>query len=257
MKIIILAGGWGSRLGQQTERIPKPMIEIGGKPVVWHIMKIYSNYGFNDFVISCGVKANIIKDYFINYEFYNEDFSINMKNKTIKHYKNGDEINWNVILADTGLNTLKGARIKRIEKYLDDEINMITYGDGVADIDIKKLLKFHKSHCKTLTITGVHPPARFGEIIETNNQAVSFEEKPQTSIGLINGGFMVFNKKLLNYLTTDENCDFESGALENLANEGEVMVYKHKGEWGCMDHPRDVDKLNSLWNEQRAFWKVW
>ena len=257
MKIIILAGGWGSRLGQHTERIPKPMIEIGSKPVLWHIMKIYSNYGFNNFIISCGVKANIIKDYFINYEFYNEDFTIDMRNKTIKHHKNHDEINWNVTLADTGLNTLKGARIKRIEKYLDDEINMITYGDGVADIDIKELLKFHKSHGKTVTITGVHPPARFGEIIETNSQAVSFEEKPQTSVGLINGGFMVFNKKLLNYLTTEENCDFESGPLEILANEGEVMVYKHKGEWGCMDHPRDVDHLNSLWNKQKAFWKVW
>ena len=257
MKVIILAGGWGTRLGQQSEDIPKPMVPIGNKPVLWHIMKIYSYYGFNDFIISCGVKAHIIKSYFVNYESYNEDFTVDMSTQKINYHTNHNEKDWKVTLVDTGLNTLKGARIKRIENYLDSNINMITYGDGVCDININELVEYHKSHGKMITITGVHPPARFGELIEKESQIVSFEEKPQTSVGLINGGFMVFNKNLLDYLTTDENCDFESGVLEILAKEGEVMVYKHKGNWECMDHERDVVHLNKLWDKNKAFWKVW
>ena len=257
MKVIILAGGWGSRLGTQTENIPKPMVEIGSKPVLWHIMKIYSYYGLNDFIISCGVKANVIKNYFMNYELYNEDLTIDMSSKEIAYHKIKNDQKWKVTLSDTGLNTLKGARIKRVEKYLDNEVNMVTYGDGVADINIKELLKFHKSHGKTITLTGVHPPARFGEIIEKDGKVISFEEKPQTSVGLINGGFMVFNKNLLEYLDDDEACDFEAGPLEELAKNGEVMVYKHQGQWGCMDHLRDVEHLNNLWNSKNAFWKVW
>jgi len=257
MKVIILAGGWGSRLGTQTENIPKPMVEIGSKPVLWHIMKIYSCYGLNNFIISCGVKANVIKNYFMNYELYNEDLTIDMSSKEIAYHKKQNEQKWKVTLSDTGLNTLKGARIKRVEKYLDNEVNMVTYGDGVADINIKELLKFHKSHGKTITLTGVHPPARFGEIIEKDGKVISFEEKPQTSVGLINGGFMVFNKNLLEYLDDDEACDFEAGPLEELAKNGEVMVYKHQGQWGCMDHLRDVEHLNNLWNSKKAFWKVW
>mgnify|MGYP006113263441 CR=1 FL=1 len=257
MKVIILAGGWGTRLGQQSEDIPKPMVPIGNKPVLWHIMKIYSYYGFNDFIISCGVKAHTIKSYFVNYESYNEDFTVDMSNQTINYHTNHNEKDWKVTLVDTGLNTLKGARIKRIENYLDSNINMITYGDGVCDININELVRYHKSHGKMITISGVHPPARFGELIEKESQIVSFEEKPQTSVGLINGGFMVFNKNLLDYLTMDENCDFESGVLETLAKEGEVMVYKHKGKWECMDHERDVVHLNKLWDKNKAFWKVW
>ena len=257
MKTIILAGGWGTRLGQQSEDIPKPMVPIGNRPILWHIMKIYSHYGFNDFVISCGVNAHIIKSYFANYESYSEDFTVDMSTQKIEYHNQHSEKNWKVTLVDTGLNTLKGARIKRVEKYLNEDINMVTYGDGVADINIKKLVEFHRSHGKTITITGVHPPARFGELIEQDGKVISFEEKPQASAGLINGGFMVFNKNLLNYLTTDENCDFEFGALENLADKGEVMVYKHEEQWECMDHERDVVHLNSLWNNNKAFWKVW
>jgi glucose-1-phosphate cytidylyltransferase len=256
MQVIILAGGWGSRLGQQTEDIPKPMVPIGTKPILWHIMKIYSYYGLNNFIISCGVKAQKIKNYFANYESYNDDFTIDMANSKIKYHNQHSEKNWKVTLVDTGLNTLKGARIKRVSNYLDNNINMVTYGDGIADININKLLEFHKSHGKTITITGVHPPARFGEIIEKDGQVVSFEEKPQTSVGLINGGFMVFNKNLLDHLTTNENCDFESGPLEVLAKKGEVMVYKHLGSWECMDHERDVEYLNHLWNTDKAFWKL-
>ncbi len=257
MKVIILAGGWGTRLGQQTEDIPKPMVQIGNKPVLWHIMKIYSHYGFNDFIISCGVKAHVIKNYFANYESINEDFTIDMRTRKIQYHNEHGEKNWRVTLVDTGLNTLKGARIKRVEKYLDSDVNMVTYGDGVAYINLKELLDYHNSHGRTITITGVHPPARFGELIEKDGRVISFEEKPQASTGLINGGFMVFNRILLDYLTADENCDFEFGPIEKLAEEGEVMVYKHTGAWECMDHERDVAHLNKLWNENQAFWKVW
>ena len=257
MKTIILAGGWGTRLGRQSEEIPKPMVQIGSKPVIWHIMKIFSHYGFNDFIISCGVKAHIIKSYFANYKSYNDDFTVNITTQEIKYHNQHSQKDWKITLTDTGLNTLKGARIKRVEKYLDSDINMVTYGDGVADININELVDYHKSHGKTITITGVHPPSRFGELIEESGRVLSFEEKPQASVGLINGGFMVFNKNLLDYLTTDVDCDFESGPLEVLAKEGEVMVYKHSGSWECMDHERDVAHLNLLWDENRAFWRKW
>jgi len=256
MKVIILAGGWGTRLGRQTEEIPKPMVPIGNKPILWHIMKIYSHYGYNDFIICLGVKANVIKNYFYQYEIINCDFTIDMSSKDIEYHNSHNENDWKVTLVDTGLNTLKGGRIKRIEKYLDSDINMLTYGDGVADIDINKLLKIHKSHKKIVTITGVHPPARFGELIEKNGKVI-FQEKPQISMGLTNGGFVVFNKEMLDYLTEDEDCDFEHGPLEKLARKGEVMTYKHDGRWECMDHERDVTHLNKLWEENKAFWKVW
>jgi len=257
MKVVILAGGWGSRLGQQTDTIPKPMVKVGNKPIIWHIMKTYSYYGFNEFILSCGVKAQIIKNYFLNYQSYNDDFTIDLSSEKINYHSKHDENNWKVTVIDTGLNTLKGARIKRVEKYLNDDINMLTYGDGVCDVNIDELLKFHRAHGKALTITGVHPPARFGEIIEQNGKLVSFSEKPQTSVGLINGGYMVFNKEVLEYLTIDEKCDFEIGALEKLLKNEQVMVFKHQGNWECMDHERDVKHLNDLWNNNNAFWKLW
>lgn len=257
MKVIILAGGWGTRLGRQSEEIPKPMVLIGNQPILWHIMKIYSHYGFNEFVIALGVKANLIKSYFREYEYFHNDFTIKLRDKTVEYHGNHNENDWKVSLVDTGLNTLKGGRIKRLEGYLDSDVNMLTYGDGVADIDISKLVEHHKSHGKILTITGVHPPARFGELIEKDGKVISFEEKPQTSVGLINGGYMVFNRSLLDYLTEDEDCDFETQALRKLVEEGEVMIYKHSGNWECMDHERDVTHLNRLWNQEKAFWKLW
>lgn len=257
MKVIILAGGWGTRLGQLSELIPKPMIKIGSKPILWHIMKIYSYYGFNDFIICLGVKGDIIKDYFYNYDIKNNDFTIDLSEKKIGYIGGHNSVNWKVSLIDTGLNTLKGGRIKRIGKFLHDDINMITYGDGVANININNLVDFHKSHGKTITITGVHAPSRFGEIIEKNNKILSFREKPQTSVDLINGGFMVFNRNLLDYLTPYDDCEFERGVLEELTKEGEVMVYKHEGNWECMDHERDVIHLNKLWKNNQAFWKIW
>ena len=256
MKTIILAGGYGTRLGNITEAVPKPMIKIGNKPIIWHIMKIYATYGYNDFILSLGYKAEIIKEYFYNYNAYINDYSINLGTKKITNFYNHLENEWDVTLIDTGVDTLKGARIKRIEKYLDD-VNMLTYGDGVADINISELIKYHNSHNKIVTITGVYPPARFGEIIEKNGKLISFEEKPQTSIGIINGGFMVFNKKLLDYLNTDEDCDLEYGPFDKLATQGEIMVYKHTGNWECVDTERDLSHLNKLWNTDNAFWKIW
>lgn len=258
MKIIILAGGKGTRIGQRTSTLPKPMLEIGNKPILWHIMKIYSHYGFNDFIICLGYLGDIIKNFFYFYELMNCDFTIDMgTNITSYHDNNKEKLNWKVTLAETGLNTLKGGRIKRIQKYLDSEINMLTYGDGLADVNIMELLQFHRSHGKILTLTGVHPPSRFGEIIEKDNKLQLFIEKPQTSASLINGGFMVFNTELLNYLTEDENCDFEYGPLVQLAEENQIKVFKHTGSWDCLDTERDYQYLNKLWNENKAFWKIW
>lgn len=257
MKVVILAGGYGTRLGEKTAIIPKPMVHIGQRPILWHIMKIYSFYGINEFVISLGYLGDVIKDYFVHYLYKNNDFTIYLGKCDIVFHNNHEETNWKVTLVDTGLNTLKGARIKRVEDYLDDEINLLTYGDGVADIDIRETISFHRQHAKPVTITGVRPPARFGELITEGNKLVSFEEKPQVSQGLINGGFMVFNREMLDYLTTDEQCDFEVGPLERMTKEGKVMVYKHRGQWACMDHERDVAYLNRLWNEEKAFWKIW
>jgi len=257
VKAVILAGGFGTRLGNRTNLIPKPMVKIGTKPILWHIMKTYAHYGINEFVICLGYKGDVIKDYFLHYEARNNDFTIGLGSSNLEFHNGHGEEDWKVTLVDTGLNTLKGGRIKRIEEYLDDDINLLTYGDGVADVNIDDLIEFHKSHGKMVTITGVHPPARFGELIEEDNVVKSFEEKPQTSQGLINGGYMVFNKELLSYLRPDEDCDFEIGPLESLSKEGKVMVYKHKGNWECMDHERDVKHLNTLWNNNNAFWKVW
>lgn len=255
MKTVILAGGYGSRLGHVTELIPKPMVEVGGRPIIWHIMKIYSSFGFNDFVIALGYKANVIKDYFFKLQNYNSDFTVNTTTGEIQYHSSNLD-NWKVTLVDTGLDTLKGGRIKRLEKYLDD-VNMLTYGDGVCDINIANLVEYHKNHGKTVTITGVKPPSMFGEVIERNGIVESFEEKPQTSKGLINGGYMVFNKNMLDYLSSDENCDFEFGPLEKLAEEREVMTYKHKGFWECADTVRDVNHLNKLWESGDAKWKIW
>ena len=257
MKVIILAGGWGTRLGNRTQLIPKPMVQIGTRPILWHIMKIYAYYGYNEFIVCLGVKGEIIKDYFYNYSMKNDDFTIDLSNGNCEFYGNLEKENWKITLVDTGLNSLKGGRIKRVEKFLDPEMNMLTYGDGVADINIRELIDFHKSHNKIFTVTGVHPPARFGEIVEKNGNILQFKEKPQISVGLINGGFMVFNNAFLDYLTPEENCDLERGIFEELISNGEIKVYKHEGSWGCMDHERDVVYLDDLWRKNQAFWKIW
>lgn len=258
MKVIILCGGKGIRLKEETETKPKPMIEIGGMPILWHIMKIYSHFGFSEFILALGYKKNMIKNFFLNYETMTQDFTIELGSlNKIKLHSQHKERGWKVTLVDTEEDTLKGARIKRLEKYIPDETFMLTYGDGVADIDLTKLLSFHNLHKKTATITGVRPPSRFGEIKAKDGRVVSFSEKPQVSEGLINGGFFVFNRKIFDYLTEDPNCDFERGALERLAAAGELMVYEHPGSWECMDTLRDMEHLNMLWKKGEAFWKVW
>lgn len=257
MKVIILAGGFGTRLGSIAEVIPKPLITIGNKPVVWHVMKTYSQYGFNDFILSLGYKQEQVKNFFATYDAHQADYVINLGTMKKKGLRGHNEADWNVALVDTGLNTLKGARLKRLEKYLDDDVNLLTYSDALSDVPIDKLVKFHKSHGKMLTITGVRPPSRFGEIIEKDSRVMSFKEKPIYSNELISGGYFVFNKKLLSYLTPKESCDLEYGLFEKLAKMGQVMVYKHLGDWKCVDNERELIQLNELWNSGKAFWKTW
>lgn len=258
MKVVILCGGIGTRLREETEFRPKPMVNIGSRPILWHIMKYYSQFGFNDFILALGYKGEMIKNYFCHYEIMNNDVTIELgkpENMCI-HYAN-QEKGWKITLVDTGEKTLKGGRLKKVEKYINDEIFMMTYGDGLADVDLKKLLAFHKSHKKIVTVTGVNPSARFGELKVKDNQVVVFSEKPKRGTSLINGGFFVFNKKIFDYLSPDDNCDLEIGPLEKIAKEGEMMVYKHKGFWACMDTLRDMEYLNDLWNKGMAKWKIW
>jgi glucose-1-phosphate cytidylyltransferase len=259
MKIVILCGGLGTRLREETEFRPKPMVNIGGRPILWHIMKIYSHYGFRDFVLCLGYKGEQIKDFFCHYEIMNNDVTLELgypEKTTI--YQSHDEMGWKVTLADTGEKALKGARLKRIEKYVDSDTFMLTYGDGVADINLNKLVKFHQGHGKIATVTGIRPGSRFGELKLKGDRVLSFSEKPQQSgTDLMSGGFFVFNKDIFDYVWDNDACDFEYGPLEQIANEGQLKVYKHDGMWASMDTLRDMDYLNALWSENKAFWKIW
>lgn len=257
IKVVILCGGRGTRLREETEIKPKPMVNIGGKPIIWHIMKIYSHHGLKDFIFCLGYKGEMIKDYFLNYEEMNSDFTIELGTGTKQIHTNHTEKDWKVTLADTGEEAQTGSRVKKIEKYIDCDIFMVTYGDGVADIDIRKLLKFHQAHGKIATVTGVRPSSRFGELVSKNNKVVKFHEKPQVSEGLINGGFFVFQKKFLKYLAEGDDCYLEREPLETLAEEGQLMVYKHAGFWQCVDTYRELELLNELWQKSRPPWKVW
>lgn len=258
MKVVILCGGLGTRLREETEFRPKPMVEIGGKPILWHVMKIYAHYRYIDFILALGYKGEMVKEYFYNYDILNNDFTIELGNeKKVEIHRNNSEKDWRVTLADTGDKTLKGARLKRVEQYIDDDQFMLTYGDGIANIDIENLLEFHQSHGKLATVTGINPASRFGELKIKGNQVESFSEKPKNGDGLINGGFFVFNRGIFDYLSEEENCDLEIGPLEKIAAEGQLMVYKHRGFWACMDTFRDTEYLNRLWAEDKAEWKVW
>jgi glucose-1-phosphate cytidylyltransferase len=258
MKVVILAGGLGTRLREETEFRPKPMVYIGTKPIIWHIMKIYSKYGYNDFIICLGYKGEMIKEYFYHYELMNSDFSIELGNRDgFKIHDTSHENGWKITLAHTGEHTLKGARLKKIEKYIDDDLFFTTYGDGVADVNINALLAFHRQHGKIATITGVNSASRFGELHIDGNKIIRFREKPERAPGFVNGGFFVFDRRIFPYLSEDENCDLECGTFEQLASNGELMIYKHPGIWSCMDTLRDMDYLNGLWNSGKAFWKIW
>lgn len=256
MKAIILAGGRGTRISEESILKPKPMIEIGGKPILWHIMKIYSFYGINEFIICCGYKGYLIKEYFSNYFIHQSDVTINLStNETIIHQKRAEP--WKVTLVDTGDYTMTGGRIKRIKDYIEDgEDFCLTYGDGVSDVDISKLIKFHKSHGKLATLTAVLPPGRFGALKIKNSKVSSFFEKPSGDGALINGGFFILNSRVMDYIDGDSSV-WEQQPLRNLASDGELMAYNHKEFWQPMDTLRDKKYLEELWSSNNANWKLW
>lgn len=256
MKVLILAGGLGSRLSEETGLKPKPMVEIGGKPIIWHIMKMYSSYGYNDFIILCGYKGYVIKEYFANYYRHMADMTIDLENNTTLFHENNAEP-WKITLIDTGQETMTGGRVKRVKKYIGNEPFMLTYGDGVADIDIKKLLKFHKQHGKAMTMSSVKAEARFGSItIGKDNIVDSFKEKPIGDGYWINGGFFVCEPKVLDYIENDQSV-MERETLENLVKEGELFTRKHHGFWKPMDTQRDKIQLEELIKSNSAPWITW
>lgn len=252
MKTIILCGGLGTRLAEETVLKPKPMVEIGNKPILWHIMKIYEHYGFHDFVLALGFKSEYIKDYFLNYHSRNNDFKINLNSGQV-NFSNHDLEKWNVELINTGVNTLTGGRLLRLKKHVQNETFMLTYGDGVSNVDIRKLVEFHKSHGKVATVTSVRPPARFGGMLIENDKVINFKEKPQSGEGWINGGFFVFEPEIFNYLK-DDNTILEQFPLENLVKDGQLMAYQHFDYWQCMDTVRDRDSLRNLFDNNNAPW---
>lgn len=253
MKVLILAGGMGTRLSEETDVRPKPMVEIGGKPILWHIMKIYSQYGFNDFVILLGYKGYQIKEYFTNYFLHQSDVTVDLKNNNIEFHKSTAEP-WKITLVDTGLNTLTGGRIKRAQKYVGDKPFMLTYGDGVGDININKLLEYHKSQKKFVTLTAIQLLGRFGALnIDDKNNVLSFQEKPQGDNAWINGGFFVLEPEIFNYIEGDEIM-WERAPLENLSKDNQVAAFKHTGFWKPMDTLRDKNELEQLWQTGKAPW---
>jgi glucose-1-phosphate cytidylyltransferase len=257
-EVVILCGGMGSRLSEETVLRPKPMVEIGNKPILWHIMKIYAHHGYKKFILALGYQGEYIKRYFYDYRLMSADFTLPMNSqKSPQIYGTPEENDWEITFVDTGLNTLKGGRIKRLEKYIKSDNFLLTYGDGVANIDIGKLYDFHLSHGKIGTVTAIRPPSRFGELVLSGDEVIKFEEKPQLGTGIINGGFFVFKKDFMEYLTPDEDCDFEFGALQKLAQDGQLRAYHHLGFWQCLDNIRDRDYLNKLWNRGQTDWKVW
>lgn len=256
-KVLIFAGGYGTRLSEETDLRPKPMVEIGGKPIIWHIMKMYSHYGFHDFLILLGYKGYFIKEYFANYFLHQSNITINLQTNQMEVHNNTSEP-WKVTLIDTGIDTMTGARLKRAQDYVGDEPFLLTYGDGVSDLDIAETVKFHLNHGKILTMTAIQPEARFGNLdIDDQSSIRQFVEKPQNEAGWINGGFFICEPKIFDYLTNDDSCIFEQLPLQNLAKDNQMMAYKHEGFWQCMDTLRDNQKLNQLWRNNLAPWKVW
>ena len=256
MKAVILAGGFGTRFSEETDLRPKPMIEVGGKPILWHIMKIYAAYNVTEFIIALGYKAEIIKEYFLNFYAFNNDLTIALANgKTTIH--DGKQPNWKIHLVDTGMHTQTGGRLKRLQGWIEeDEPFLFTYGDGVADLDIEAVNKFHRSHGKLATVTTVRTPARFGRIGFEGDRICNFHEKPKSGDGWINGGFFVLNAKAIDYIS-DDDISWEKEPLEGLANNGQMMGYRHYGFWSCMDTLKEKNILEELWSTKKAPWKVW
>ena len=255
MKVVILAGGFGTRLSEETSLKPKPMVEIGGKPILWHIMKIYAHYGFNDFIICLGYKGYYIKEWFSNYYLHNSDVTFDLSCNTIEYHKNYSE-HWKVTLVDTGIRTMTGGRIKRIREYIGDETFLATYGDGVGDIDIPALVKFHRDYGKYATLTACIPEGRFGALKFDDNLVTAFSEKTDTQDNWINAGFFVLEPQVFDYIAGDE-MPFEKDPLANLALDGQLVAYKHEGFWKPMDKLVDKNKLNDMWETDKALWNVW
>ena len=256
MKTVILCGGFGTRLSEETVIKPKPMVEIGGRPILWHLMKVYAHYGFKEFVLALGYKGAFIKDFFVNYHARMSDITVQLDTGEVL-LRNSDAEDWTVHMCETGKNCMTGGRLHRLEPYLRSEGTfMLTYGDGLADVDIEDLVKFHHAHGKLATVTSVRPPARFGDIEFDGDRVIEFKEKPQTGAGWINGGFFVFEPGVFDYLHGDSTI-LEGDPLENLAKDGQLMAYKHTGFWHCMDTLRDKKVMEAYWQEQTAPWQVW
>jgi len=251
MEVVILAGGLGTRLSEETDIKPKPMVEVGGKPILWHIMKIYENYGFNNFTLALGYKGEVIKDYFINYHAHSSDLAINLKNGEVS-FSNQVSEDWNVSLINTGISSMTGGRLLRLRDKLKATF-MLTYGDGVSDVNLQELLKFHKSHGKIATVTAVIPSARFGGMHVDDGKVLNFKEKPQSGSGWINGGFFIFEPSIFDYLDDDATV-LEHEPMEKLVNDGELMAYQHHGYWQCMDTIRDRESLQEIWDSGNASW---
>ena len=257
MKVVILAGGLGSRLSEETNLIPKPMVQMGGKPIIWHIMKYYSHYGFNEFILLLGYKHYVVKDYFMNYAIHSDDILIDIKSGSVEMLSKSVEP-WKITLLNTGLNTLTGGRIKRAQHHIGNEKFFLTYGDGLSNIDLSKLLEFHNSHKGSLTMSGVQPFGQFGTFEEDENNLVkAFLEKPKGTGSWVNGGFFVCEKEIFNYIENGDQTILEREPLENLAKDKELFCYHHDSFWKCMDTMKDKKELEEMWNSKNAQWKIW
>lgn len=257
MKVVLLAGGFGTRISEETNIRPKPMVEIGGRPILWHIMKTYSSYGFNEFIVLLGYKGYHIKEYFTNYFLHQSDLTVDLKDNSMEVHNNHSEP-WKVTLLDTGLHTMTGGRIKKAQDFVGEEPFMMTYGDGVSNININELIKFHKTHGQAVTMSSVQPDGRFGALnINNENRIKEFREKPKGDGNWINAGFFVCNSEVFDYIDSDEGVVFEEAPLQRLAQDGKLYTYKHTGFWKPMDSLKDKSDLNKLWNDGEAPWKVW
>lgn len=260
MKVVILCGGRGTRIRAVTEDIPKPMIPVGGLPIVWHVMRYYAQWGHNEFVLCLGHRGEAIKEFFLNYDSFRNDFTVTLgPKKSVEYHGNQDADGWRITLADTGIEAMTGARIRRVRRYLEGEPNfLLTYGDGVGNVDVDALIAFHNSHGKVLTVTGVRPPGRFGELAgDDNGKVTEFNEKPQASGGWISGGFFVCREELFDYLDDGENVVFEEAPMRRLVDDSEMMMFRHDGFWQPMDTHRDYILLKRLCDEGRAPWMIW
>ncbi|WP_045998159.1 glucose-1-phosphate cytidylyltransferase [Loktanella sp. S4079] len=258
MQVAILCGGLGTRIREETELKPKPMVEIGNKPILWHIMRGYSHFGHNDFVLCTGYKGDVIKQYFLNYQNHIQDIEIDLKTSKVSHLGTMEEnLPWTIRIQNTGVHTLTGARLKRATRYIDDDIFLATYGDGVSNVDINAVIAHHHAAGKRATVVAVRPSSRFGELALEGDAVTSFNEKPQTGSGWINGGFFVFQKDIFEELPDDDDITLEDGLLQQLSEAGELSVYRHSGFWQCMDTQREMNLLEKYWQSGKAQWKLW